>query len=229
MRTPALGAVIMAAGAGRRMGGIPKPLLTRDGEPLLLRQIRLAANAGSEVIVAVLGHHAARLAAVLERARSSAGTAVDAAGLSWVVNPDPDAGTGSSLRCGLRALPSDLATWLVMLGDQPLLEADDVRAVLQAWARRVAGIELVVPVHAGQPGHPVAFGRDLRQAIIDAHDERGVREWRRAHSGRVATLALSHRRCTTDVDTPADLDRLRAEHGVILGWPAGYAPAGAAR
>ena len=53
-----VGAVVMAAGAGRRMGCRPKSLLTRDGEPLLLRQIRLLRQCGADAIVVVLGHHA---------------------------------------------------------------------------------------------------------------------------------------------------------------------------
>jgi len=40
-QTGGVAAVVMAAGAGRRMGHMPKSLLRRDGEPLLLRQIRL--------------------------------------------------------------------------------------------------------------------------------------------------------------------------------------------
>lgn len=218
-RAPTSGVVIMAAGAGRRMGGMPKSLLQRDGEPLLLRQIRLSAAAGVDAIVVVLGHHAARLTAVLEQSQSSLTPRAQAEGVRWVTNPAPDAGTGSSLRCGLAALPDDLSTWLVMLGDQPLLEIDDVREVLQAWVDRPAGIELVLPRHADRLGHPIAFGAAVRQAVMDAEGGRGVREWRRAHPDRVRTLSVSHPRCTSDLDTPADIDRLRTEYGVALTWP----------
>ncbi|MBP6752927.1 MAG: NTP transferase domain-containing protein, partial [Alicycliphilus sp.] len=44
-------AVVIAAGAGRRMGYFPKSLLERDGEPLLLRQIRLLGEAGASTVV----------------------------------------------------------------------------------------------------------------------------------------------------------------------------------
>lgn len=218
----AIGAVIMAAGAGRRMGNVPKPLLCRDGEPLLLRQIRLAVAAGALHVVVVLGHHAERLAAVLRDAQSRNLAAWRGARVAWVVNPDPDRGTGSSLRCGLAALPAGLAAWMVLLGDQPLLEIADVRTILTAWTGRAASVELVVPVHAGQPGHPVAFGRDLRDALLDADGERGVREWRRAHPQRVAKVPVGHARCTTDIDTPVDLDCINAKYGVRLDWPAGH-------
>ncbi|MGH8112155.1 MAG: nucleotidyltransferase family protein [Rhodanobacteraceae bacterium] len=216
-----IGGVVMAAGAGRRMGGVPKSLLQRDGEPLLLRQVRLMAEVGAGIIVVVLGHHADRVTAVLERARSTATPAIDARELIWVTNPAPDDGTGSSLRCALAALPAGLSAWLVALGDQPLLEAADVHAILQAWMQRPAGTELVVPQHADRLGHPVIFGRAVRDAVMDARVGQGVRAWRRTHPDRVLALPVAHARYTTDVDTPADLARLREQHRVQLEWPPG--------
>ena len=209
-----LGAVVMAAGAGRRMGGRPKSLLLRDGEPLLLRHIRLLAEAGAGDIVVVLGHHAPRLTRVLEQAHPPAGTRV-----RWVNNPTPDLGPGASLRCALAALPAQLPQVLVTLGDLPLVEAGDVQAVVQAWDRRAPGVELVLPVHDGQPGHPLALGDAVRQAVMQAEGGAGVREWRRAHAEQVQALAVEHARCTTDVDGPGDLQRLREAYGVELTWP----------
>lgn len=207
-------AVLMAAGAGRRLGYVPKSLLLRDGEPLLLRQIRLLAQAGVRHVVVVLGHHAAQLQAVLQQAQLP-----QSVSLRWVVNAAPDQGPGSSLRCGLAGLPADAGALLVLLADQPLLELQDLQAVLAAWDARAAGVELVLPQHAGQPGHPIIFGAALRHAVMQATGGEGVREWRRAHPERVQALVLGHERCTTDVDTPEDLQRLGERCGVWLTMP----------
>lgn len=211
-----IGAVIMAAGAGRRLGNVPKSLLLRDGEPLLVRQVRMAAGAGAECISVVLGHHADRLAAVLQRALAATPGRHAGARVRQVVNPAPDDGTASSLRCGLAALPPGLSTYLVLLGDQPLLEAADVQAVLAAWQARAAGIQLVVPRHGDRLGHPVAFGRGVYDEVARG---RGVRAWRMAHPEQVSILQAGHARYTTDVDAPADLDRLRDAFGVQLAQP----------
>lgn len=212
---PAVGAVLMAAGAGRRLGGVPKALLRRDGETLLLRQLRLLQLAGAGPIAVVLGHHAAQLAAVLQQQRSQG--ALEQVG--WVTNPAPDDGPATSLRCGLAALPPGLATVLVALADQPLLEDGDIQAVLDAWRTRPPGTALVVPEHSGQPGHPIAFGAQLRSAILQAPASQGVREWRRSHPQQVHALPAAHARYTTDVDTPEDLQRLRSACGVRLELP----------
>ncbi|GAB2745491.1 hypothetical protein GCM10027019_26160 [Melaminivora jejuensis] len=219
---PACVAVLLAAGAGRRMGGVPKSLLLRDGQTLLARQIRLLAGAGAARIAVALGHHAGRLQPVLQDVRAELqGRSAGAVQLAWAINPAPDAGPGSSLRCALALLP-EAPTVLVALADQPLLELADVQAVLQAWQQRGPGIELLVPVHQGQPGHPIALGPALRAAVMQMPGGQGVREWRRAHAQQVQTLAARHARHCTDVDTPQDVQRLQREWGVALALPADF-------
>ena len=126
----------MAAGAGRRFGLKPKALLQRDGESLLARQIRLLDEAGVRQVAVVLGHHAERLSSVVQRI-AAARPHLD---VRVALNPSPDDGPGSSLRCGLRALhaaddsagSADAPGYLVLLADQPLLEVGDVSAMLRA-------------------------------------------------------------------------------------------------
>ena len=207
-------AVVMAAGAGRRMGHRPKSLLQRDGESLLLRQLRLLSEVGVQQIVVVLGHHASRLAPLLQ----DWGDARPALRLQGVINPAPDEGPGSSLRCGLVGLPADLAGVMVLLGDQPLLEVQDLQFMLDAWEQRPADIALVLPEHDGQPGHPLVLGPRARAAVM-AMPEGGLRDWRRSHPQHVQALAVNHPRCTIDIDTEADLARVAAEHGILLTWP----------
>ena len=207
--------IVLAAGAGRRMGYRPKALLQRDGQPLVARQIGLLAQCSVRRIMVVLGHHAARIAPVL----ATTATALPGVDLKWVVNPTPDEGTGASLRCALAALPADFTGVMVLLADQPLLQVDDVACVLAAWRARPADIDLIVPTHEGQPGHPLIFGPQVRQAVAHGQGAAGVRDWRRAHARQVLALPVDHARCTQDIDTEDDLARLTAEQGVRLSWP----------
>ena len=63
-------------------------------------------------------------------------------------------GMGHSLAAGVAA-ELDADGWVIALGDMPHIRPDTIRAVAQALER---GAELVVPVFAGQRGHPVGFG-----------------------------------------------------------------------
>ena len=175
-----VGAVVMAAGAGRRMGYRPKSLLRRDGVPLVERVLRTLLDNGVAPVVVVLGHHATAIEPVL---RTVQGTLPDPRALQWALNPAPDEGQGSSLRTGLAALPPDLDAVLVALADQPLLAQADVAAVLAAWAAHPPGIDLLVPQFDGQPGHPIVFGRAVRQLIEreQRHDDACCLRAHRAH------------------------------------------------
>lgn len=209
----------MAAGAGRRFGHRPKSLLQRDGRALVVRQLQLLADAGVHHAVVVLGHHAGQIEPVL----LAAAPRLAPLQLGWVRNPDPDAGPGGSLRCGLAALPPALDAVLVLLGDQPLLTAQDITDTVAAWRARAPGIELVVPVFDGQPGHPLAFGPVVRRAVMQEQGGAGVKEWRRAHPAQTQLLAAADGRCIVDIDSEADIASLALTHGVCLRWP-GDAP-----
>lgn len=205
----------MAAGAGQRMGRRPKTLLLRDDQPLLLRQITLLHQAGVRHVAVVRGHHGPAIQAVLQQAAPQFAHPV-----ASTLNPNPDAGPGSSLRCGLECLPTKLAGVLVVLGDQPLLELQDFRAMLHAWPQRHPDIHLLVPQHQGQPGHPLVLSPALCQQLqAQPHGAAGLRGWRQAHPQQVQWLMADHARYTTDVDSPESLLELQARTGVVLRWP----------
>ena len=113
-RPLSLAAVLMAAGAGARMGQRPKSLLELDGMPLICRQIMALRQAGVSELVLVLGHHAKSIEA-----------AVKALNLSIVINPDPDAGPVGSQRLGLQSLSGHSDAVLMAL------------ALLAAWQLKV--------------------------------------------------------------------------------------------
>lgn len=199
------GFVILAAGAGTRMGGVPKCLITFEGLSLierLLRQIQaLGAQAAERVIV--LGHHEAAI-------RAHLGQLPLALRPRCVVNPLPADDTASSLRAGLQALPDDLGQTAVLLADQPLIDADDLRAALHAYEGRPAGTRVQVPVVRGQPGHPVLFDGVVRAALTDLATSTppSLRQWRAAHPQAVYLWPTGNSHYTIDLDTPEDLQIL---------------------
>ena len=78
------------------------------------------------------------------------------------------AGMGDSIAAGVAA-SAPAAGWLVVLGDMPFIQASSIERVIE----RVDGIS--VPVHAGQQGHPVAFGQALGPALMELTGDRGAK------------------------------------------------------
>jgi molybdenum cofactor cytidylyltransferase len=207
-----VGAVLLAAGAGARMGGRPKALLELGGVPLVLRQLIALSGAGVDEVVVVLGHHAASLLPVIEPFP-----------VTLVRNPRPDDGQVSSQRLGLAALNPNIDAVLVALVDQPLVNEEDITALIGAFKKRPTGAAVVVPRVAGQPGNPVIFSAAVREQILAGDLNIGCRQWREAHPAAVAHFDTDNRRFVVDVDTPEDIERFERDTGHALRWPASAA------
>jgi len=208
-----VGAVLLAAGAGSRLGGRPKALLELGGVPLVMRQLVALSGAGVDEVVVVLGHHADAIEA-----------AIGQFPISIVRNPSPDDGQASSVRIGLQALSPRLDAVIVALADQPLIDAQDVVALIGAFKKR-GDASMVVPrvhVDGGEalPGNPVIFDAALRDEWLAGASDAACRKWRLAHPDRVHWFDTDNRRYRLDIDTPEDLERFAADTGHTLHWPA---------
>jgi molybdenum cofactor cytidylyltransferase len=208
-----IGAVLLAAGAGTRLGGRPKALLELGGVPLVLRQLIALSGAGVDEVVVVLGHHAQAVEA-----------AVRAFPITLAHNPTPDDGLASSVRVGLQALSPKVDAVIVALADQPLIDAQDLVALIGAYKKR-GDASMVVPrvalgQGAHQPGNPVMFDAALRESWLAGDADLACRRWRERHPDRVRWFDTDNRRYVLDIDTPADLERFQASTGHALSWPA---------
>jgi CTP:molybdopterin cytidylyltransferase MocA len=189
-------AVVLAAGAGRRMGGCAKAaLLLPDGRTLLAAIAASARAGGCRRVVVVVGRPYG------EQTRAAA----LAAGVTEIVeNPAPDRGMSSSLAVALDHLdPGAVDVALAWPADHALVRASTVMAVLRA-ARRD---RIVVPTGAhGRGGHPTAFGAALWPELRDAAAVAdGARAVVRADGARVVRVAVADPGAFFDLDTPDDL------------------------
>jgi molybdenum cofactor cytidylyltransferase len=211
-----VGAVLLAAGAGERLGGRPKALLELGGVPLVMRQLVALSGAGVDEVAVVLGHH---------------GEAVEAAvgpfPITLVRNPSPDDGQVSSIRLGLDALSPRLDAVIVALADQPVIDAQDVVGLISAYRKRGDAAMVVPRVRrpdgSSVPGNPVIFDAMLREEWLAGAADLACRKWRERNPGRVHWHDTDNQRYSVDIDTPEDLERFAASTGHRLVWPAAYA------
>jgi CTP:molybdopterin cytidylyltransferase MocA len=141
--------LLLAAGAGSRMGR-PKALVRDpDGTSWLQRSLQVLRDAGCDHLLVVLG-------AAADEARILVPD-LDPP-VRVVVADDWAIGMAASLSTGLAALQHDDGeVALVMLVDLPDVGADACRRVLAAADGPTS---LARATYDGRPGHPVLMGRD---------------------------------------------------------------------
>ena len=135
--------------------------------------------------------------------------AVKASGLAYhVVMPDggrpvSQSGMGDSIAAGVNATLS-AGAWLILPADLPLIRSSTLRAI--AFAPPCA---VVVPVYKGQRGHPVRFGLECAQDLLNLQGNKGAAEVIRAQAAieSIAFIELDDIGCVFDVDTLDDLQR----------------------
>lgn len=188
-------AVILAAGASRRLGQ-PKQLLQMEGESLLRRTARVALASGCEPVFAVLGFEAPRMALEL------AGLPIQA-----VVNEDWASGMASSLRQGvLEALATrpKVDALLLLVCDQPHLSVAHLGSLLAAHRR--AGQSITASEYDGKAGVPAVLARSICPELLLLEGDAGAREVIRRDPARMKTVAWPPG--LIDVDLPEDLPGL---------------------
>jgi molybdenum cofactor cytidylyltransferase len=187
-----IGGLVLAAGAGTRFGG-RKQLAELEGRPLLEHALRAMTAAPVGRVVVVLG-------ALVEEVT----TTVDLHGAEPCPCERWDEGQAASLACGLAEL-ADCEAVVVTLGDQPRMSPDAIRRVINA---RGGGAAAVRATYRGAPGHPVLLERDLFESFRDVTGDHGARNL--LLSVQVREVPCEDLGGGEDVDTPAELDALRA-------------------
>jgi len=192
-------AVLLAAGAGTRLGLGPKALLRFQGRTLVevLADVLLAG--GCREVVAVLGADAEKVRAATDLSRHRV-----------IHNPDWARGMGSSFRAGVdAAAPEDHV--LIALVDQPGLTAETVTRLLASHRPgRVTAAAYPGPDGKLRRGHPLLLDSSLRAEAADtATGDAGARLFLQAHPELIDLVDCGDLSGGEDLDTPAQLHLLQ--------------------
>jgi len=193
--------VLLAAGASERLGQC-KALVDLGGRSALQRLVEAADAAGAESIHVVCGAHAPEIGLAVEGLRER--RRVEA-----LVHPGWARGRGGSLACAALHLPGrDL---LVAPVDVPLVPSLVFRQLFLAW--ELAGDPprgwLAPFVAPGRRfGHPWILGRELAAGLPGTAPEQPLKALR-ALADPVWGIEVFDPAILDDLDTPADLERLR--------------------
>lgn len=185
-------AVILAAGEGRRMGGV-KAVVRVGGATFLETVLETARRAGL-----------ARRAVVLAHGEREILAQHDLAGVQVLLNPDPSPGPISSIRIAL-ADPGIAGAAAVLFHpvDHPLVRPETLRRVVAAF--RASDAVIVVPCWQERGGHPTLFGSVVFDELRTGPAEEGARWVVRRDPTRVLRLEVDDPGVRRNLNAPEDL------------------------
>ncbi|WP_207882579.1 nucleotidyltransferase family protein [Pseudomonas sp. 30_B] len=182
-------ALVLAAGQGSRFGADKRRASLPDGRSLLAHSVERALAVFDEVRV------------VLRDGEQAEDFGLPA-GCRVIHSPDAALGMGHSLAAGAASLgDSDARAVAILLGDMPWIAPETLRTLVDA----ASASTILFPLHDGQRGHPVMFGREFWPVLTQLTGDEGARTVVQANRDRCVTLTVTDSGVLRDVDTPAAL------------------------
>ncbi|RAI03874.1 4-diphosphocytidyl-2C-methyl-D-erythritol kinase [Acuticoccus sediminis] len=193
-------AVVLAAGRSSRMGS-NKLVAEVAGQPMVRRVAEAALASRADVVVVVTGHEPERVEAALE--------GLD---VTYAPNPHYADGLSTSLRAGLSAVPEDVEAALILLGDMPLVTAEDCNKVLAGLSE--PDTLVAIATANGARGNPVAWSRRLFPELKATEGDAGGRALLSRYADNVTMVEIG-RAGALDADTPDALSEVRSAAGGV--------------
>ncbi len=186
--------MILAAGAGERLGGAAKALLVSNGRTYLERITTTARAVGVVDAVVVVGPPFG--AVVSDHAR--------ALGLRVVVNPEPARGMASSVALGFAAIAEGEAdaAWLWPV-DIPVVAVETLRALVASLGDH----DVAQPRCEGRGGHPPLIARAVWSRLAACTNLAGGARTV-IQASNVTAVVVGDAGVLRDVDTRADAEAL---------------------
>jgi molybdenum cofactor cytidylyltransferase len=186
--------VVLAAGLSSRMG-TNKMLLELGGRTLVQRAVATAIAAGLDPVLVVVGHERERVQEELMGLRCTP-----------VFNREYARGIHSSLKAGIAAVPPESDAAAVLLGDMPLVRAEMVRALVDAFRRGNA--PLAISLYGEVVAPPIVYARSLFPELCAIDGDGCGKRVVKQHRAEALELRWPEE-TLTDLDSPEDVERVR--------------------
>ena len=188
-------AVILAAGMSKRMGK-PKMMLPWGEITVIEKVVQTLQDAGMDSLLIVGGDNLDTLKEKLHQYR-----------IRYLLNKDYAEGEMlSSVKVALRALVrenTDAA--LIVLGDQPQIEADVVMTIIDTY--KMSRNEIIVPSFRHHRGHPWLVGKTLWKEVLNLGPPDTLRDFLSNNQELIFHVEVKTPSILEDIDTPDDYAR----------------------
>jgi len=188
-------AIVLAAGLSRRMGEVNKLALPIHGTPLLTHTLERLLESNLHEIVVVIGHE-----------QETIRTLISSLPVNIVYNENYQEGQMTSVHCGLSALKEPGDGVMICLSDLPLLQAEDINRLIDAFLNHCE-TSVMVPTFQGKRGNPIVMDFKHRQEILGSGRNLGCKRLLEKNPDLVTALEMKNDHTVFDLDTQDDYQR----------------------
>ena len=188
--------VVLAAGEASRFGSAKQLAGWQNGN-MVQHAVAVARELVSNRVFVVLGAHAEAVQKTLNQNP-----------VHIVHNPDWQQGLSTSIRAGIEALPEDTEAVLLLLCDQPLLDATSLEQLITGWQQQAESI--VASEYDHSIGVPAIFPKNYFAQLAALKGDRGAKQILMAMRDQVLTLSIPE--AAMDIDTPEELELLKTQN-----------------
>ena len=160
-KTKKIVGVLIAAGESKRLG-VPKQLIKWKGKILIEFIIDIVQKANIQPIYVVLGANYENIKKKLKKLK-----------IEIIHNESWQEGKGSSIRKGIRSLPSWADAAIIFVVDQPYLTVDLVKEIIRQY--QVNHYQIIAPIVNGIQTNPVLLDRSVFEDLKILEGEAGAR------------------------------------------------------
>lgn len=186
--------ILLAAGTSRRFGNDKLQQRLSDGRGIAMTA---AAHLKKAIEYCI---------AVVPAGNRELHTLFDALDLRVVRAPVRDIGMGTSLACGVRALPA-VEGFVVALADMPFIRPATIETVARTLAE---GARIAAPRYRERRGHPIGFNCRWRETVESLSGDIGARSILARHAEEIVWIDCNDAGISIDIDEPQDLYRVPA-------------------
>lgn len=186
-------AIVLAAGASRRMGAENKLFLPFGKQTLLETTLSHIEAAGLGEILVVVGYEKERVYELLKNKP-----------FKMVENPDYARGMTTSIQAGIAEARPDSEGFMICLSDMPLIAAAAYLELAEIFAAALASdpAAIVQPQYKGQPGNPVLFSGRYRHDLLALQYPEGAKPLVAANREHLVRAEMHTEAILLDADTP---------------------------
>ncbi|MGE5124250.1 MAG: nucleotidyltransferase family protein [Acidobacteriaceae bacterium] len=186
-----ISALVLAAGRSMRMGS-PKMLLPWGSSTVIEKVISTLEEAGLSSSYVITGGDSTAVRKAISNHK-----------LRFVHNPNYASGEMlSSVQVGLESLPEGTEAALIVLGDQPQVEAAVIRLIVERY--RIEKKHIIVPSYRMHRGHPWLADRTTWQEIINLKATDTLRDYLIQNQDKISYISVDTPSILQDLDTPHD-------------------------